>query len=170
MLYLIDANVLMTAHNTYYPLDSVPEFWDWILDRAEAGVIKMPLEIFEEIKDGGTDEEKDLLYAWVADPGTKKKLVLNEDVDPEHVKTCTNKGYAPDLTDNELEQIGRDPFLIAYAMVALKERCVVTNEVSSPRKIRQNRRIPDVCSDLGVICCNTFAMTKALGFNTGWKK
>ena len=27
MLYLLDANVLITAHNLYYPIDAVPEFW-----------------------------------------------------------------------------------------------------------------------------------------------
>ena len=27
MLYLLDANVLITANLTYYPLDQVPEFW-----------------------------------------------------------------------------------------------------------------------------------------------
>ena len=27
MLYLLDANVLITAHNLYYPIDSVPEFF-----------------------------------------------------------------------------------------------------------------------------------------------
>jgi len=27
MLYLLDANVVITAHNTYYGLDAVPEFW-----------------------------------------------------------------------------------------------------------------------------------------------
>jgi hypothetical protein len=94
MLYLIDANVLMTAHSTYYPIDGVPEFWDWIIDRAAAGAIKMPLEIYEEIKDGGTDEEKDLLYAWVTDEDVKKALVLDETVDAAHVQNCTNTGYA----------------------------------------------------------------------------
>ncbi len=28
MLYLIDASMLITASNSYYPLDSVPEFWE----------------------------------------------------------------------------------------------------------------------------------------------
>ena len=170
MLYLLDANVLMTAHNTYYPIDTVPEFWEWIVSQAAAGSIKMPLEIYEEIKDGGTDEEKDLLYAWAVDPDVKAALVLDEDVDTAHVQHCTIVGYAPDLSDEELLQIGRDPFLIAYAMASSADRCVVTTEVSAPSKTRQNRKVPDVCASMGVSCCNTFAMLKALGFKTGWKK
>ena len=27
---LLDANILIVANNTYYPIDAVPEFWDWL--------------------------------------------------------------------------------------------------------------------------------------------
>jgi hypothetical protein len=129
----------------------------------------IPIEIFEEIKEGGTDPEKDLLYAWLSTTEVKAALLLEEDVDQPHVNTCTTKGYATDLTDQELIQIGRDPFLIAYAMVASGDRCVVSGEVSAPSKQRQNRKVPDVCDDMGVQCCNLFKMMKALGFKTNWK-
>jgi hypothetical protein len=66
--------------------------------------------------------------------------------------------------------VTQDPFLIAYALVSAADRCVVTTEVSAPRKQRQNRRIPDVCTTMGVMCCDTFVLTRALGFKTGWKK
>jgi Domain of unknown function (DUF4411) len=170
MLYLIDANVLITAHNDYYPIDGVPEFWDWLTHQATNGILKMPLEIYEEIKLGGKDAQKDMLYKWVADSVVKKALVLAESVNANHVSNCTKTGYAPDLTDSELLQIGRDPFLIAYAMVSPKERCVVSNEVSAPSKTRHKRKIPDVCTTMGVDCYNIFQMTRALGFKTGWKK
>jgi hypothetical protein len=169
MLYLIDANVLITAHNLYYPVNGVPEFWAWLSFRAGAGDIKMPLEVFEEVKDGGTDEERDLLYGWISDEENKAALVLEEDVDAALVASVVDNGYANDLSDQEVEQIGRDPFLIAYALAAPAERCVVTTEVSSPKKTRQNRKIPDVCGSLGVSCCDTFTMLRALGFSTGWR-
>lgn len=169
VLYLLDANVLITAHNTYYPIESVPEFWAWVAHQGNSNALKMPLEIYEEIKDGGSDEEKDLLYAWIVQQEIKAALVLVENVDPVRVASCTSRGYAPDLTDDELLQIGRDPFLVAYAMAAA-DRWVVTNEASAPSKQRQNRRVPDVCTTMGVNCCNTFTMMKALGFKTGWQQ
>lgn len=46
MLYLLDANVLITANNTYYPVDRVPEYWEWLTHMSKAGYIKMPLENF----------------------------------------------------------------------------------------------------------------------------
>jgi len=79
-------------------------------------------------------------------------------------------GYAPDLKDDEVEQIGRDPFLVAYALAQPTSRCVVTVEVSKPKKQRANRHLPDVCAAVGVSCCDPFAFLRTLGFRTDWKK
>jgi hypothetical protein len=165
-MHLLDANVLITAHNAYYSLEQVPKFWDWLREKGEAGLIKMPCEIFEEIKDGSTDEDVDLLYGWISEDRNKDALLLDEEPDPALVKQVVENGYGQNLTDDELEEIGRDPFLIAYALVDVIDRVVVTTETSRPSAKRQNRKIPDVCSELGVQCCNTFVLTKKLGFKT----
>ena len=78
-----------------------------------------------------------------------------------------DRGYAPDLTDEEVERVGRDPFLIAYAFRNPAQRTVVTTEVSKPKKQRANRHIPDVCDDLHVLNCNTYQFIEALDFTTG---
>lgn len=168
MLYLADANVLITANNLYYPIDRVPEYWEWLAYMGSQGHVKMPFEIFEEVKDGPEDAEKDLLFAWLQEDANKKALLLDEKVDPLLLQRVIADGYAPDLTDDEVEQIGRDPFLIAYCMVS-KSRCVVTVETSAPRKQRQNRKVPDVCKVMGANYCNPFEFNRALGFRTRWK-
>jgi hypothetical protein len=164
VLYLLDASVLITANNTYYPLERVPEFWGWIVHHATLGSIKLPLEIYEEVLPGRKND--DPLPGWMKEH--RDVLVLDEAADTTLVQTVVTRGYAPDLTDEEIEEIGRDPFLVAYAM-AEAERCVVTVEPSSPRKQRQNRRIPDVCSTFGVASCDPFAVYKRLAFSTAWK-
>lgn len=169
MLYLLDTSVLITARNTYYSLEAVPEFWAWLMHMGEAGRIKIPLEMFEEVKDGGTDNAKDLLYGWISDDTVKAALLLREEVEPALVGRVVRAGYADDLTDDEVELIGRDPFLIAYALVSPSDRCVVTTEVSKPTRRRQNRHIPDVCATVGARCCDTFAMLRALRFSTNWR-
>lgn len=168
MLYLPDANVLITANNLYYPIDRVPEYWEWLAYMGVLGHVKMPFEIFEEVKEGPDDAEKDMLFAWLRDDANKRALVLDEEVDPVLVQKVIVDGYAADLTDDEIEQIGRDPFLIAYGLAA-KDRCVVTVETSAPKKQRQNRKVPDVCRAMGVDCCNPFEFNRALGFRTQWK-
>jgi Domain of unknown function (DUF4411) len=168
MLYLADANVLITAHNLYYPIDRVPEYWEWLAYMGSQGHVKMPFEIFEEVKDGPKDAAKDLLFAWLQDDANRKALLLDEKIDPGLVQKVISEGYAADLTDDEVEQIGRDPFLIAYGLAA-KERCVVTVETSAPNKRRQNRKVPDVCKAMGVNSCNPFEFNRSLGFRTQWK-
>lgn len=163
MLYLLDANVLITANNLYYALDRVPEFWEWLVHVASRGSAKLPVEIYEEIKDGN-----DALAVWLRDQTNKEALLLDEEVAPAVVARVIDQGYAADLNDIEVEKIGRDPFLIAYALAG-QGRCVVTTEVSKPTAIRANRRIPDVCVGFGVTCIDTFAFLKALNFTTAWQ-
>ena len=63
MLYLLDANVLIDAARDYYPLEMVPEFWDWLVHHGAISNVKMPLEIYEEICDGN-----DRLADWLDEP------------------------------------------------------------------------------------------------------
>ncbi len=165
MLHLFDANVLINASNMYYPLDSVTEFWECVSHQAINGCIQLPVEILEEVLAGRRRD--DPLLDWMT--AHKDVLRLKEAVDPSLVNKVVTEGYAPDLTDNELIEVGQDPFLIAYALAKPDERCVVTTEVSSPGKKRQNRKIPDVCDHFGLYCMNPFQVYRSLRFSTGWK-
>lgn len=168
MLYLLDANVLITANSSYYGIDQVPEFWAWIHHHANAGSIKIPQEIMEEIKAGR--KEDDLLLDWIRTPEIEAALLLDEEADISLVQQVVSSGYAPDLRDDEIEKIGRDPFLIAYALASPSDRTVVTVEVSRPSTQRANRKVPDVCTAVGVTSCGPFALNRALGFRTAWMK
>ncbi|MCW0001789.1 DUF4411 family protein [Pararhizobium sp. YC-54] len=161
-MHLLDANVLITAHNLYYPISRFPEFWDWLVHMGNAGQVKTPVEILEEITEGSE------IGRWLGEADNYDSLRLDEDVDPVLVQAVIEK-YAPDLNDAEVIEIGRDPFLIAYAMARPADRVVVTVEASKPTAKRANRRIPDVCKDVDVRWCNSFEMMTALNFTTGWR-
>ena len=120
----------------------------------------------EEIKAGRKDD--DLLLDWLNDADIETTLILDEVVDATLVQQVVTEGYAPDLHDDEVEKIGRDPFLIAYALADSANRTVVTTEVSKPSTQRQNRKVPDVCQSIGVASCGPFALNRTLGFRTGW--
>ena len=96
-------------------------------------------------------------------------IVLVETVSEETVSYVLDEGYAHDLNDEEIEKIGMDPFLIAYAMEDIDNRCVVTTEASKPKRKRANRHMPDVCGDLNVECCNTFEFLREMDFKTNWR-
>jgi len=165
MLYLLDANVLIDAARDYYPLQMVPEFWDWLSYQGLINSLKVPIEIYEEVCDGG-----DALAEWLRTPQVKQELQLVEVSDPVVVSRVVAEGYAPDLTDDEILRIGRDPFLVSYFLGDLAGRSVVTTETSRPTRQRANRHLPDVCGHFGVGCCNTFELARRLQFRTSWRR
>jgi hypothetical protein len=163
---LLDANTLITSHRVYYPQTMVPELWSWIHHQSKNGRVKMPIEIYEEVLAG----KEDTLTAWLKKPEVKEHLILNEESNPSAIAHVTYNGYATDLNENELAYIGRDPFLISYALSNTAGRCIVSLETSKPSAKRQNRKVPDVCASLGAQCCNVFGMMRDLGFRTDWEK
>lgn len=164
MLHLLDANVLIDADRDYYPIGRVPEFWDWLIHNGSAGRAKIPIEIYEEITAGAGE-----LANWAKSTEVKSNLLLSEEADVRLVSQVVERGYASDLTDAEITTIGRDPFLISYALADSDGRCVVTKEVSRPGKKRANRKVPNVCDDLGLRWEDAFGFMRALDFRTAWK-
>ena len=167
MLYLLDANILITAANTYYGISQVPEFWSWLQHQGTLGHVKMPIETFEEVLEGR--KQGDELLDWVKSDAIRTALLLEEASEAELVQRVVREGYANDLTDDEVEKIGLDPFLIAYGLVDAAGRCIVTTEVSKPSRQRHNRHVPDVCGTMKVNCCGPWELNKHRGFKTGWK-
>lgn len=159
MLYLLDANVLIDAARDYYPLDRVPEFWSWLVQMGKQGQVKVPIEIYDEVM-----KKNDDLKYWLQE--NKDALLFDEVVSQPLVAEVTKCGYAPCLTDVEIQKMGEDAFLIAYALVDPRHRCVVTLEASRPRRKGANRHIPDVCEDLGIKWINTFELIRRLNFRT----
>ena len=134
---------------------------------AELGEVKVPEEMFEEVV-VPRPTSPDALVDWST--ANRELLVLDESVVVELVDRVTREGYADDLTDDELVKVGRDPFLIAYALAGdHRRRTVVTTEVSKPSRKRANRHLPDVCGDFNVPCLNTFTLIQTLDFRTDWR-
>ncbi len=160
MLYLIDANVLIQANQDYYPIDRVPQYWDWLIISGNNGQIKMPMEIWEEIANSAKGTA---LRDWVNETEVIDALILDEEVDTTIFNRVIDIGYASDLTEDEFEQAGRDPFLIAYAKMG-NDRAVVTKECSKTTQKRGKRKVPDACNDLNVMCINDFKLYRDLNF------
>lgn len=144
VLYLLDADVLITANRDFYPLDRVPVFWRWLISEGESGHVKIPLEMHDEVA-VGTDQLAD----WIKQKAISNSLVLDEEVDRKILNQVIRKVYAPDLNHADLLNASRDPFLIAYALKG-HHRCVVTRETSKPTRKLGKRKLPNACKDLKV--------------------
>jgi Domain of unknown function (DUF4411) len=164
LLYLLDADTLITGDRRAYPLRRFPVFWEWLRHQGTLGNVKIPLEQFEEVTSGRGD-----IVDWLCTEDCRAALILAEDLDPALVADTTLQGYGP-LDENGVELVGRDPFLVAYGRVEPGERTVVSFEVSKPGKQGANRKVPDVCRDFGVPCCSLFDMIEALDFTTAWQQ
>jgi hypothetical protein len=161
-VFLIDANVLITANNTYFPLTDFPPYWEWLELQGADGQIKMPREIYEEIS-GGSDDLAD----WIKSADVKDALLLDEEAELGLVRQAMQLGYQadnPKFTDSEVIKVGRDAFLVAYGLVD-SGRIVSTKEVSKRTKRLGASRLPDACDDCGVKWCDDFTMQRHLDFN-----
>ncbi len=108
VLYLLDACVLIDANRDYYPIERVPEFWDWMLEMGRLGRIKIPLEFYEEVIFPRPQKDKeDPLVEWLKT--YNETLVLDEEASVELVARVTEQGYASDLTDEEVAKNGTRP-------------------------------------------------------------
>ena len=161
LLYLLDANVLIDADRDYYPIQRVPGFWNWLVYLGEQEQVRVPWEVYVKVTDANDD-----LASWLKDH--RDTLLLSENVIPDLVNYVISEGYADDLTDDEIEKLNEDPFLIAYALADSERRRVVTTERSRPSRERANRHIPDVCDGLGVCHRNTVQLIDELDFRTDW--
>jgi len=155
-LYLLDANVLIRAHEDYYPVDRIPPFWIWLLERAAENVIKVPRVIFEEVT-----PPPGPLADWVKQRDVRELMILNEPIPRAQVTHVIDHGYAPNLNDVEIEKVGKD----LAAALSGPDRVVVTREVSSPKRVRANRKIPDVCDVFGVPHITDFRLYGVLRFS-----
>lgn len=153
-LYLLDANAIIAPNNQYFPIRRIPQYWKWLLEQADADMVKIPDEIFQEIT-----PENDDFSNWIKT--NKTKLILNEQLDKEIFNKVINEGY--EIENGDTSEIKNDAIFIAYAK-RKPNRIVVTKEESKPDKKKKNRKIPDVCEKLGIKCINDFEFQEECDF------
>lgn len=141
-----------------------PVVWEWLAHQGTAGRVKIAVEQFEEVTTGRGE-----LVDWLKGASVKAALLLDEEADLLLVTQVVAQGYAPDLDEQEVEQLGQDPSLIAHALREPERRTVVTFERSRPSARRANRKVPDVCRAVGVPCCDLYRLTRDLDFTTDWR-
>lgn len=158
-VYLVDADVLMQAHRSYYGFPICPGFWDCLLSNHSRGRILSTDRVKAEITAG------DALARWVDDAAPESFFAATTDA---HTIASFSRlmGWVQangQFTDAAKEQFARaaDGWLAAYAH-AHSNHVVVTMEARAPgAKVRVP--LPTVCDEAGVKRINTFEMLEELG-------
>lgn len=161
-VYIVDSNFFIQAHRLIYPLDIATGFWNKVKQLAEAGKIISIDKVKNELYDKNDDLEEwcknNLPDSFFHDTSTAM-------TEYGYVSTwaATKIGhYVPNALSEFLDADEADAFLIAYALVNVKNRIIVTQEVSRPEQ-KNKVKIPEPCIALGVSYLNTIQMFRKLG-------
>ena len=156
-MYIFDASVLIRANNEYYPMDRFWQVWEWLEKQAIDGNLKIPFEIFQELLN-----YNDNLSEW----STKRRgsLVIDEDVVNLERTISDGYGFTAMPTEEQLDKMGRDPFLLSYCLNDFPNRIAVSHESSKPSRMNANMKIPDACGKLGIPHRTLSMVLKELGF------
>ena len=141
----MDSDALIHAFRYDFPPDNDPgDFWRWIEEIDDEHEIVICDKVLDEIKKGNDD-----LYQFLSVlKGFRRETVASA---LPHL-TDVMAAYG-EMDDVDLETIDKtaDPYLVAHA-IALGAT-IVTNEVSRPAATAvRNKKIPDICTTLGVSC------------------
>jgi hypothetical protein len=155
--FLLDADVLISAHRLYYGFDICPGFWDFLVESVHQ--VQTIDKIRDELLRGDDD---DLLKKWVSErPGA----FIASTTDIETMRCAgeifpwvqEHEQYLPSAKKEFAE--AADGWLVAHAKAA--GVVVVTREKSEPLS-KKNVKIPDVCRKFGVEYIDTFALLREL--------
>jgi len=163
--YVLDADVFITAYRGYYSFDLAPGFWRSLVDAARDGRV-VSIRGFGKIKGvkEELEEEDDPLANWVRTGFSQWFIPLDEDsiiaAYKYKVMEWVNKQVQYKAAAKWEFASGADGWLVASSIV--RKHVVVTLEVSAPQS-QTKVKIPDVCSNFGVVTVDTFTMMRKLG-------
>lgn len=149
-MYLLDANVLINAKNTYYPFDLVPGFWSWVEQQARDGRLYSIIQVKAELS-----RQDDQLARWIRTlpPGFWLKDTPASAIALGELAPWAQSGhYSPTAVQTFFQSA--DYRLAAQAKAT--GYTVVTNETAEPRRTREIK-LPDACVAIAAHVTNPFA-------------
>jgi hypothetical protein len=157
MMYLLDANILMSAADSHYPIEVVPGFWREVLELLDSNQARIHRSVYDEL----VQYRQKWLYGWVKDNIHDAHIL---DLDKEQlIKLALVTGWVqherqPPYRQENLSKFlsGADPQIIAAAMSI--EAVIVTYEKGTSNPKSRKVKIPDVASHFGVSCMSPIDM------------
>ncbi|MGV3771871.1 MAG: DUF4411 family protein [Verrucomicrobiales bacterium] len=157
--YLLDSNVLISAHRQYYAIDICPGFWKAIKKGYEDGHIYSTERVKQELLPSG-----DFISNWI-------KAELPDDFFIKDSSAEIAAEFTP-LMSWVAAQGYHSAAIADFAakadgwIIAAAKRnnfCVVTHEVVNQSK--KKVKIPNVCAQFKVPYCNTFDLLRNLSYS-----
>jgi hypothetical protein len=153
-VYWLDADAFIqaSARTGPYPFKRAPGFWSFLSAQIEAGQIRSPKIVYDELTRGN-----DELAQWCKQRREKGLCVGANKAVHDYYTAIANhviKKYGQRKASEFLR--GGDGWVIAHAMETGPNGIVVTQE--STRHSNAKVKVPTVCKEFGVPCISTFQM------------
>lgn len=158
-MHLLDANAFMEASRLYYSFRIAPGYWDWLVEKSEAGEIASVEAVYDEITAGSGD-----LVTWAKDstldgfwlPDTAASIAATGDL-------ATWAAHP----DRPFKQAAVDEFMASAdlrlaAQASAIGATVVSRETSDPG-CKKRVKLPDAAKSVGVSCIQPFVAYERLG-------
>lgn len=164
-IFLLDANVFIQAHRSYYAFDICPGFWRCLIHYFKLG----KLLSIDRVRSEMVDKKGDILEKWVKEKIPKDMFVsTKKDVEVgnayrEMINWIESKNYKAEVVSKFSDSA--DGWLVAYAMAHDVE--LVTTEVYN-KEAKNRIPIPNICEQFNVRYRDSFSMLRSLGIEFRW--
>lgn len=158
-MHLMDANAFMEASRLYYSFKIAPGYWDWLIEKFEAGELASIEAVYNEITAGSGD-----LVMWAKDPALDGFWL------PDTAESIAATGHLAAWAahpDRLFKQAAVDEFMASAdlrlaAQASAIGATVVTRETSDPG-CKKRVKLPDAANSIGVTCIQPFVAYERLG-------
>ena len=162
-LFVLDANVFITAHRGYYTLDLCPGFWNCLIHHFHSGRILSIDRVRDELIGNG-----DELSDWVQDaPADMFVASLEKPVIDAYQEVMSWVHGDPQFYTQAKDEFSRgaDGWLVAYAM---SHNVTLVTLEAYQNGAKRRVPIPNVCEQFRVARMDTFEMLCELDVRFDW--
>ena len=158
-MYLFDSNAFMEAARLYYSFSIAPGYWDWLVEKHEAGEIASISSVYDEITAGEGG-----LVKWAKDPALDGFWLPDS---KESILATAELAAWANHAERPFKQAAVDEFmgsadLRLAAQASALGATVVTRETADPN-CRKRVKLPDAAKAVGVKCVQPFVAYEQLG-------
>lgn len=151
-MHLLDANAFMEASRLYYSFQIAPGYWDWLVDRFNAGEIASVEAVYEEITAGSGD-----LVDWAKDSALDGFWLPDT---AESVAVIADLATWAGPPDRPFKQAAVDEFMASAdlrlaAQAGTLGATLVTRETPDPA-CKKRLKLPVAAKAVGVDCVQPF--------------
>lgn len=165
-IFLIDSNSLIAPYEQFYPFDFATSFWDQISQHISDGSIAILDMVKQEIKCGGDDLSK-----WIDEIQIKNFIdhrdgliiqIYSEILDYIQSDDCYKESALTEWSKNSVA----DAWIIAagkaykHTIITFETHNAGLNSINPSKEAK----IPDVCTEFGVLSNNLYYMMRQLNF------